>query len=62
MLAWEVLACAFAVFRAWRTAVQDLKFWENPKISLNYLVFSQGALYPAPILHIGTEVYGVLKG
>ncbi|KAJ2914352.1 hypothetical protein MD484_g6054, partial [Candolleomyces efflorescens] len=44
MLAWEVLAFAFAAYHAWNTAWNDLKFLENPKKSLNYVVFSQVAL------------------
>ncbi|KAJ3511736.1 hypothetical protein NMY22_g15556 [Coprinellus aureogranulatus] len=45
MLFYEVSAWLLAVLRAWRTVREDVKFWDNPKQSLNYIIFSQGLTY-----------------
>ncbi|TEB22173.1 hypothetical protein FA13DRAFT_1522574 [Coprinellus micaceus] len=45
MLFYEVTAWLLAVRRAWRTVREDVKFWDNPKQSLNYIIFSQGLIY-----------------
>lgn len=45
MLFYEVSAWLLAVLRAWRTVREDVKFWDNPKKSLNYIIFSQGVFF-----------------
>ncbi|TEB23650.1 hypothetical protein FA13DRAFT_1739826 [Coprinellus micaceus] len=50
VLLFEILAFAIASWRAWSSIRQDTKFWENPRKSLNYVVFSQGLLYLTAVL------------
>jgi hypothetical protein len=42
MLFYEVTAFLLAAFRAWRTVRDDLEFWDDLKVSLSYVIFSQG--------------------
>ncbi|KAJ3526388.1 hypothetical protein NMY22_g10185 [Coprinellus aureogranulatus] len=46
----ELLAFIVASIRAWSSIREDAKFWDNPRKSLNYVVFSQGLLYLTAVL------------
>ncbi|KAF5310420.1 hypothetical protein D9611_012249 [Ephemerocybe angulata] len=50
MLFYEVLAFLLAAFRAWRTVRDDMKLWNNKRLSLSYVIFSQGLIYISAVL------------
>ncbi|EAU80817.1 hypothetical protein CC1G_04927 [Coprinopsis cinerea okayama7 len=45
MMTFEALSFLFAAIRALRTLRNDKKFWENPRATLNAVIFSQGLIY-----------------
>ncbi|KAF5335475.1 hypothetical protein D9611_012176 [Ephemerocybe angulata] len=48
----EIMAFVVAAVRAWTAIREDTKFWDNPRKSLHYIVFSQGLLYLSAVLTI----------
>jgi hypothetical protein len=47
VLIYEATAFLLAAFRAWETVRADVKFSDNPKASLHYVIFSQGMCHSA---------------
>lgn len=56
MLFYEVSAWLLAVLRAWRSFREDVKFWQNPRKSLNYIIFSQGRFFNTLVLAKADEL------
>ncbi|KAF6754021.1 hypothetical protein DFP72DRAFT_900205 [Ephemerocybe angulata] len=48
----EIMAFVVAAVRAWTAIREDTKFWDNPRKSLHYIIFSQGLLYLSAVLTI----------